>query len=188
MRPGLKLRLVVILSAAGFVGCAKYVPEPYPYHNSLYSPGEKFGSLPPAVQKTIRAQIGAAEMSDIRKLEEPVGVVYKVLMRDRNRYPPLYVASDGSVLYPDMTVAVMARQENIGALSGGPAGGLKFSDLPIRVANVVHEKEPTAEVEFIHEIYLGGSPYYEVSFKNAKHFPKLLIADDGTLVNETTFK
>ena len=190
MKPGAKLILAcVFLAIVGVVGCATHTePAHYPYHQPLSSPGEKFGGLPPAVQKTVRAQVGAADLYDIRKLDASGRVVYEFLFHDHDRYPPLYVASDGSVLYPDMTVAVAAEEPNIGALSGGAAGGIKFSDLPIAVAHAALEKEPTAEVAFIHKLYLGGNPFYEVSFKNAKRYPKLLIAEDGTLVNETTVR
>jgi hypothetical protein len=191
MKPGVKFfksfLCCALVGVASLVGCATHTePARYPYHQPLSSPGEKFGGLPPAVQKTVRAQVGSADMYDIRKLDASSDrVVYEILFHDRNRYPPLYVASDGSVLYPDMTVAVPAEESNIGALSGGAAGGVKFSDLPIGVAHTVLEKEPTAEVAFIHRVYLGGSPFYEVTFKNAKRYQKLLIAEDGAVVNET---
>jgi hypothetical protein len=194
MKPGVKffkfvLGCCALLGAASLVGCATHTePARYPYHQPLSSPGEKFGGLPPAVQKTVRAQVGSADMYDIRKLDSSDRVVYEILFHDHTRYPPLYVASDGSVLYPDMTVAVPAEESNIGALSGGAAGGVKFSDLPIGVAHTVLEKEPTAEVAFIHRVYLGGSTFYEVSFKNAKRYQKLLIAEDGAVVNETPVK
>jgi hypothetical protein len=154
----------------------------YPYTYPLSSPGEKFGGLPPAVQTSIRAQVGGADIFDIHKLTPPGHhVVYEVVFREAFRYPPLYVAPDGSVLFPDFTVAVPANRETIGALSGGAVGGLRVSDLPINVANTIYEKAPAGEVAYVNKIVSGDAAYYEVTFKGT-HTPKMLIAEDGTLL------
>jgi hypothetical protein len=178
----------VAVAAALLSGCCTAPEDPvaaYPFTFPLSSPGEKFGGLPPAVQTSIRAQVGGADMRDIRKMNAtPNGrVVYEIIFAESYRFPPLYVQSDGSVLFPDMTVAVAANRETFGALSGGAVGGLRVSDLPINVANTIYEKAPTAEVAYVNKIIAGDSAYYEVSFKG-KHTSKMLIADDGTLLEK----
>src|SRR5262245_1043530 len=120
--------------------CPEETAMVYPYTFPLSSPGERFGGLPPAVQTSIRAQAGGSDIYDIRKLNPDGRVVYEILFVESWRLPPLYVESDGSVLYPDFTVAVGANREPIGAVSGGAVGGVKVSDLPINVANTIQKK------------------------------------------------
>jgi hypothetical protein len=175
--------MCLVLCAGGLIGCANRETVEYPYHQPLDSPGEKFGGLPPAVQKSIRAQVGSADMYDIRKLNDSGHVVYQIVFRDWQRYPPLYVRSDGSIMRPDGTIAVGAGEDDIGAMSGGAMGGLRFSDLPIAVANTVHDKAPTAEVAYIHKVNINGYQRYEISFKNEARYPRMIIEEDGTLVS-----
>lgn len=176
--------LIAVLSA----GCAtRKSPdsvENYPYQNPLSSPGQKFSGLPPAVQSTVRAQAGAADMYDIQKSTNAGGVVYEITFQQPDLFPPLYVSSDGSVLFPESNrIAVGAGQDDIGAFSGGAVSGLKLSDLPPKVVRVIQEKAPTAEVAYIDEIEAGEKTFYEVSFKDSDSNPKMTIAEDGTLTN-----
>ena len=87
------------------------------------------------------------------------------------------------MLYPDFSVAVGAADDQFWTTSGGAMGGLKLKDVPITVANTVMEKAPSAEIAYINKIYSGNSVYYEISFKNESRFPKLVIAEDGSVVN-----
>src|SRR5262249_21967446 len=94
-----------------------------PYHASLTSVGARFGALPSAVQNSIRAQTGAADISDIEIDNEmrSVGTVYKITYMSDALYPPLFVATDGSIINPDMTVAVGAAHDATAVLKGGAA-------------------------------------------------------------------
>src|SRR4051794_8042869 len=103
--------LVFMMGAALLLitGCASHhtaAHEPkqadYPYTKPLTSPGGKFGMLPPVVQNTVRAEAGGSEVIDAIKGTSSGRVVYKIFFRSS---PTLYVAPDGSVLYPDLTVA-----------------------------------------------------------------------------------
>jgi hypothetical protein len=176
-------RLMLVVVLAGLLcSCATRDRREarYPYQRPLSSPGEKFGGLPPAVQKSVRAQAGAAEMYDIQKLSPNGQVVYEVIFNDP-LYPPLFVQSDGSVLNPDMSLAVGATEDRFGAVSGGAGSGVKFGDLPINVAKKIQEKAPTAEVAYINKIARGETTLFEISFK--RDVPKMIIAEDGTIVN-----
>src|SRR6185436_6481136 len=102
------------------------------YHKPLNSPGEKFAGLPPAVQNTIRAETGSAVIEDILKDTSSGLVVYRVDFVNSNLWPPLFIARAGSVLNPDLTVAVGAGDDAIG-VSKGSAISLKPSDLPPNV-------------------------------------------------------
>jgi hypothetical protein len=180
--------VAICLLSAALVGCAhrdREEPERYyPYHKPLSSPGSKFGGLPPRVQNSVRAQSGAAEIYDISKLTMPDRVVYEVIFRDSQLFPPLYVASDGSVMYPDlMTFSVMADRGDIGPVSGGATSGMKLGDLPAKVVNTIQEMAPSAEVSYINRIVSGDTVMYDVSFKEPRQ-PRLLISDSGKLIDK----
>jgi len=176
--------LCACIPIALVLGCAhheaKTAAHPYRYQHPLTSPGTQFGGLPPAVQTTVRAQAGATDIHQISKIDVAGETVYKVTFQDSDRDPPLYVATDGSVLYPDMRVAVGASSDTFGAVSGGAVSGVKFGDLPVNVANTIQQKAPTSEVAFINRITRGEKIFYDVTFKDAAH-PEMFIAEDGTL-------
>jgi hypothetical protein len=165
------------------VGCVTHTPPAvyYPYHRPLISPGTVFSGLPLAVQQTIRAEAGTAQMSDILKFAHAGSAVYEVRFTDREIFPPLYVASDGSVLYPDMSVAVAAGPARIGAVSAA-GGGVRIEDLPIEVLNTIHEIAPTAEIDTVYRVGSGSSAYYDVIFKNGQA-PRLFVREDGSLMS-----
>ena len=151
---------VMLLVFCGVAGCVQRdATSAYPYVHPLTSPGAKFAGMPPAAQSAVRAEVGATEMYDIRKLNIPDRDIYKIVFRDPELFPPLYVAADGSVLYPDFGVAVPANENTIGAVSGGAESGVSFSDLPINVAKTIHDKAPTGEADFINKIVVGSKTY-----------------------------
>jgi len=166
------------------VGCARRqhadVPPQTPYHYPLNSPGGKFTTLPPAVQNTIRAEMGAEPIRDIRKAPGPV---YKVFY-ENERLPPLLIAPDGSVLNADLSVAVPAAQEDIGPYAKGDASALKPGDLPPNVMKVAQERAPNTEIALIKKEKAGGRDVFVISFKDPIQYPTLRIADDGTVLSE----
>ncbi|MBC8095926.1 MAG: hypothetical protein H7Y43_08945 [Akkermansiaceae bacterium] len=171
------------------IGCASHqravINEAYPYKEPLSSPGQKFSGLPPAVQRTVRAQVGTADIYDIDKLTASDESIYRLTFRNSRLFPPLYVKSDGSVMYPDLIhVAVGAGEDDIGALSGGAVSGLKVSDLPQKVVSTIQEKAPTAEVAFINKVSFNDQTFFEVSFKDPLRNPQLVVAEDGVLVKK----
>src|SRR5438105_10682115 len=89
--------IVVIMALAP--GCARHrqpAPEVYrnPYHRPLLSPGTMFSMLPPAVQHTVRAETGDAEIEDILKDKSSGRLIYRIYFVNLERFPPLYVAAD----------------------------------------------------------------------------------------------
>jgi hypothetical protein len=177
----MKLHPVLSIVVAGFLaGCAQENSE-FVYQKPLTSPGGKFTTLPPAVQNTVRAEVGAAEIDDIRKDTSSGTLVYDVRFKNADLYPPLHIAPDGSVLTPDLAVAVGASEDTIAASTGSAVSGIKLDDLPPTVVKTIREKAPTAEVETISKITAGINVAYEVSFKDPAQ-PKLFISDDGKVV------
>jgi hypothetical protein len=151
------------------------VAHPNVYNKPLISPGAKFGALPAPVQRTVLAQVGPAEVVDVRRDTSTGRVFYKIYFRDVDVFPPMYVAPDGSVLNPDLTVAVAAFH------------GLRVKpeEVPAAVMKVIPQRAPAAEVAYVTLETWGGRAVYVVTFKDEAHNPRLLIASDGTAVDET---
>ena len=141
-----------IVAAAALCGCVE--ERVVTYHQPLTSPGGDFATLPPAVQNSVRAQAGMAEIWHIVKnTDSPMGV-YEIHFRNPELYPPLFVASDGSVLAPNGAVTVGASEDTIAASTGSEASGVKMDDLPPGVISSIRQRAPTAEIGFHHPHHL----------------------------------
>ena len=171
--------LVLFLLATGCVRThhVKKVEPSTPYVKPLLSPGAQFGALPPPVQNTVRAEVGTAEVADITKDTSSGKAVYKIFFKSHEIYPPLYIAADGSVLNPDLSLAVVAPDTN--------RTGLKLSELPPDALRVVHDRAPSFEIASIKRETWGDRVVYIVSFKDETTHPKLYVASDGTVFSES---
>ena len=166
---------------------ARTLPPPLPenrtpYNHPLASPGEQFGRLPPTVQNTVRAEVGAANISRILVYHPEGRAVYLIEFENDLLYPPLHVAADGSVLNPDLTVAMGAAREPGGLSTGGAATGLGVADLPPPVLNALPNLAPGAVITSISKEVWGDKSVYVLSFKDEAHHPRLFIASDGTVM------
>jgi hypothetical protein len=166
--------------ACALCGCAS---EPIVAYNApLLSPGGKFSKLPPTVQNSVRAEAGMAEIHDILKGHTGNATFYEVTFRYPDINPPLYLAPDGSVLTPDLHVAVGATEDTIEASTGSGVSSIKLDTLPSNVVQTIRHSAPTAEVNSIARLNSGGDVFYDVTFKEPGDHPRLLIRDDGRLV------
>jgi hypothetical protein len=178
----MKMRtLWVVAIAAALCGCAEESPVAT-YHRPLTSPGGKFARLPPAVQNTVRAEAGMTEITDISNEDDGGETIYKIRFRNSDIYPTLYVAADGSVLTSNLTVAVGATVDTIAASTGSAVSGIKMDDLPSNVVETIRHQAPTAEVDTLSRLTSEGEVFYNVTFKDPARHPKLLIRDNGRLV------
>jgi hypothetical protein len=167
-----------VVIATALCGCADQ--QPITYSEPLNSVGGVFATLPPAVQNTVRAEAGMAEIDSISKEAAPN--VYEFRFRNAEIFPPLYVAADGSVLTSNLTVAVGASEDSIAASTGSEASGVKLDDLPPNVVQSIRHQAPTAEVEAISRLTSQNQVYFNISFKDPEHHPKLIIREDGKLM------
>jgi len=170
----------VVLLAVLLAGCATPDQQQVAAHQTRYSkpltsPGAKFGALPPIVQRTVLAQVGPEQVVDAVRDTSSGRVVYKIYFRDSEIFPTLYVAPDGSVLNPDLTVAVSAQQGT----------RVKPADVPDKVKKAVQDRASAADVAYVNKEAWGGRVVYVVTFKDEAHNPKLLLGEDGTLLDET---
>jgi hypothetical protein len=172
-------------------GCASHRPvevveiEPTPYTYPFVSPGAKFAALPPPVQLAIRAQSGTAELRDIARFTSGGQPVYKVWFVKDDIYPPLYLASDGSVLNPDLSVAVGASSDSFSVVTGSGASDLRLQDLmPPAVLKALQQRAPISEVAHLSKQPWGQGTLYGISFKNPHLYPQLYITSDGTVIEQ----
>lgn len=173
--------LFLVAIAAGLYGCSSDAPL-MSYNQPLTSPGGEFSRLPPIVQNSVRAEAGAAQISGIMKFENAGMPVYEFRFRAADIYPPLYVASDGSVLTSNMTVAVGASPGAVEAATGTGTGNIRMDDLPTPVVQTIRRSAPMAEVDSITRLTSDSDIFYDVRFKNPAHNPGLLVKDDGKLM------
>ncbi|HLX71603.1 MAG TPA: hypothetical protein VKV04_18480 [Verrucomicrobiae bacterium] len=162
-------------------GCVEQTPLTE-YNRPLTSPGGQFSKLSPVVQNSVRAQAGMAEIDSISKETSGGSTIYVFHFKDVGIYPPLYIASDGSVLTSNLDVAVGVSADAIQASTGFGSNGVKLQDLPVLVLTTIRSQAPTAEVESVEKIGEENQVYYEVFFKHPELHPKLLVADDGTVL------
>lgn len=152
------------------------------YDRPLTSPGGQFSLLPPAVQNSVRAQAGAAEIDAISTEKYQGSTIYKFHFKNTLVYPTLYVAPDGSVLTPDFRVAVGATAESIAVSTGAGSNGIKLDALPQNVVSTIRSQAPTAAVDTVYRTAYGSQTIYEVFFKDPAHNPNLLISEDGRVL------
>src|ERR1044071_380339 len=110
--------VITLLAAAGLAtGC----------NRSVESASQKFNELPPAVQKTVRAQAPQAEIADVSHKTDNGMDVYEIQLREGDRNPRLVVAADGKLVTTDMAPAARAGGR---LLPPTAAAGTKFTSLP----------------------------------------------------------
>ena len=159
---------------------------PAVFRKPLLSPGAQFGALPPPVQNTVIAEAGSEVIWDVVKEEHSGQTVYIIYFENQDIYPPLYVGRDGSVLNPDLTVAVHAPEYKAAALGANlgaaTTASVKLTDLPPKVLDVVHEQASHSEISSIDKATWGNRVVYIITFKDGSHNPKLYVEADGTLL------
>jgi len=184
----MRIQLFVAVGVAGILaGCAhpdRKTEYSSAFKKPLLSPGAQFGALPPAVQNTVIAEAGAEVIWDIVKDSSSGQTVYKIYFENRGIFPPLYVARDGSVLNPDLTVAVRAPEQTAAALGFSIGTTVKLTDLPPKVLDVIHEQASRNDVASIDKATWGNRTVYVVTFKDESHYPKLYVEADGTLLKD----
>jgi len=154
----------------------------YPYNKPLTSLGAKFAIMPMAAQNSVRAEAGTAEIADVVKDSTADRVFFKVYFKDAANFPTLYVAPDGSVLKPDLTIAVAAPPEAAETFAGGPITAVTLADLPPNAAKVVADHASNAEVTTISKEIWGNHDVYVISFKDEAHRAKLYVVADGEII------
>jgi uncharacterized membrane protein YkoI len=148
---------------------------------SVETASKEFNSLPPAVQKTIRAQAPNAEIAKISHTTTNGMEAYKVQFREEGRNPTIMVAADGSLLSTELGRRAGAIER---ALTPTGAVGTPFSALPEAAQKTIKGHAPNAEIANISRHEENGRVIYEVEFAEKGRNPSIKVAEDGTLVQE----
>jgi hypothetical protein len=78
-----------------------------------------------------------------------------------------------------------AAENDQNVLTGGPMTGTKINDLPPAVQRTLQERVGSAEIAGIDKEKEDGRVYYKISFIQPGKNPKMIIAEDGTIVTST---
>lgn len=166
----MKKQILVALMAAGLVvGCSQ----------SVQTASQKFNELPPAVQKTVRAQAPNAEITDVSKTSQDGRDVYQVQLSENGQNPKVVVATDGTLISSDMPKPAGGLER---MLTPTGATGTSYSSLPESVQKTIKAQAPNAQISSISRHEDNGRTIYEISFQDQGKNPTMKIADDGTLV------
>lgn len=168
----MKAYVVTLIAAAGLVaGC----------NRSLESASNDFNTLPPAVQKTVRAQSPNGEIASVNKTTRDGVDVYDIEFREPGNNPKITVATDGKLLSSDMAKPAGTIQR---ALTPTGAVGTKLSSLPLAAQKTIQSKAGNAEIADISRQEKDGRVIYEVEFTEKGKNPTIKVAEDGTLVQD----
>jgi uncharacterized membrane protein YkoI len=169
----MKTYLITLLAAGGFVlvGCNK----------SVESASSDFNQLPPAVQKTVRAQSPNGEIASASKKTRDGVEYYEIEFREPGTNPKIEVALDGKLLNTDMAKPANAITK---ALTPTGAVGTKLSALPEAAQKTIQTRAPNGQITNISRSEKDGRAIYEIEFKDQGKNPTMKVAEDGTLVQD----
>lgn len=180
---GMNKALLLSLSlAAGLCSCTHPSTYQSPYHLSFVSPGMKFLSLPAAVQNTIRAQAGMAEIQNIGRYEIDDFTYYKVWFARSRIFPPMYIAPNGNLLNADLTVSMSVPAENYVELVGHGFGTVSLGDLPPAVVKTINARAAAFEIQRIEQVGTDEDRYYEIHFKGPNAPAPISVSVTGELL------
>jgi uncharacterized membrane protein YkoI len=148
-------------------------------NQSLENASQSFNELPPAVQKTVRAQAPDAEIANISKTTRNGMDAYEVKLNQNGQNPKLVVAADGTLLSTDFPRRASAIEK---MLTPTGAVGTQFSALPEAAQKAITAHAPNAQIANVTRHDENGRVIYEVEFKDQGKNPTMKVADDGTLV------
>lgn len=169
----MKTYLVTMIAMAGLLTAC---------NQSVESASKDFNTLPPAVQKTARAQAPNAEIVKADKTSQNGMDAYEVEYRNPNGpNTKVLIGLDGRVLNSDMP-APAGKIER--ALTPTGAVGTKFSALPEVVQKTIQTKAPATDIANISRHESNGRVIYEVEFTDKGNNPTIQVAEDGTLVQD----
>ncbi len=167
----MKKYAITLLVASGLlIGCQQ----------SVQTASEKFNQLPPAVQKTARAQAPNAEITDVSQFSTNGMTAYQIEFREQGgANPKIVVAQNGTLLGGDVTKPAGMLDK---LLTPTGAAGTPFSALPLAVQKTIQQQAPNRAIDSITRHDENGTVVYEVKFKDQGANPSIKVASDGTLV------
>ena len=169
----MKKYTIALIAATGLlVGC----------NQSIETASTKFNELPPAVQKTVRAQAPNGEITAVNNTTDNGMDVYEVKFKQSDgSTPKVMVGMDGKLISSDFPKTATGVER---ALTPTGATGTKFSALPEAAQKTIKAKAPDAQIADISRHEDNGRVYYTVEFADKGKNPTMKVAEDGSLVQD----
>jgi uncharacterized membrane protein YkoI len=169
----MKKYTITLIAATGLlVGC----------NQSVETASTRFNELPPAVQKTVRAQAPNGEITAVNKTTDNGMDVYEVKFKQADgSTPKVMVGIDGKLISSDFPKTATGVER---ALTPTGATGTKFSALPEAAQKTIKAKAPDAEITDISRHEDNGRVYYTVEFQDKGKNPTIKVAEDGSLIQD----
>jgi uncharacterized membrane protein YkoI len=175
----MKTQILTSIAVVGLLaGCTR---------SNVEQASNEFNQLPPAVQKTVRAQAPDAEIADIKKDSRNGREVYVVQFRDKQRHPAMEVAADGMLVKYQAGEAAMGSPGSVeGSVKGRVATSMEkeYSALPVTVQKAIDANAPKAEVADIKRKEENGQVIYDIEYAGKDHKPVLRISADGHIMKK----
>ena len=170
----MKTYIISLLAASSLllVGCKP----------SVESASQKFNLLPPAVQKTVRAQAPNAEIANVSRKTRDGMQIYEIEFREPGTNPKITVAWNGRLLDTPWAKSGPTVVER--ALTPTGATGTKLSALPEAAQKTILAKSPSFPIAGISRLERDGRVIYEVEFSEPGTNSVLQVGQDGTLVQD----
>jgi uncharacterized membrane protein YkoI len=169
---------------------------------NLESASERFNELPPAVQKTVRAEVPNGEIQGVSHSAKDGANLYTIEFRENGRKGRMVVAGNGDLLSdkerdregvnsraltPTGPVGEAARNYNsatsINKNALEPTGvGTPFSALPLAAQQTIQAQAPGLQIATISRHEEMGRIIYSVEFTDKGKNPTMRVAEDGALV------
>jgi uncharacterized membrane protein YkoI len=167
----MKKYAITLLAASALVaGCNQRVE----------TASNKFNEMPPAVQKTVRAQNPNGDIANVTTKNENGSQVYQVEFRNASGpNSEILVAADGTLVGSDLPKPAGAVQR---LLTPTGAVGTPLSALPEAAQKTIKAQAPDAPIAKITRHDDNGRTVYEVEFKDQGKNPTIKVAEDGSLV------
>lgn len=173
----MKAHLVTIVAASSLLlwGCSR----------SVENASQKFNELPPAVQKTVRAQAPNAEIADVTHKTQDGIDLYQVEFAEPGKNPKIMVMADGRLLNSDLPRPAGAVER---LLTPTGATGTKLSALPEAAQKTIQSKAPNKPITGITRHEKDNRVFYEIEFNDAGNRSTMEVAEDGAVVRELQTK
>jgi uncharacterized membrane protein YkoI len=171
---------------------------------NLESVSERFNELPPAVQKTVRAEAPNGEIQGVSHSAKDGADLYIIEFRENGRKGRMVVAANGYLLSdkernregvnnhaltPTGPVGEAARNYtsaatdiNKNAVDSTGAVGTPFSALPLAAQQTIQAQAPGLQISTISRHEEMGRIIYSVEFTDKGKNPTMRVAEDGALV------
>jgi len=148
---------------------------------SVESASQQFNELPPAVQKTARAQMPNGEIANVSKTTRDGMEIYEIEFRGAGSNSKIQVGTDGRLVSTDLPRKAGAVER---ALTPTGAVGTKLSALPEAVQKTIQSRAPNAQIADISRHEKDGRVFYTVEFSDKGKNPTMEVAEDGSLVQD----